>query len=324
MKRTFQAWLERRYKPRVVGSRLSNCKRVEKHYGDLDVEYNVDRLTTLISVFTYSAADERAGQKNPSKMPIDGDLSNGLATLRYAVGLYREFRDGENGVSTSDHSAVFSPAAEPETERPGAECNSRGSARKRIGPVAPVDGTNPSILNGDDILLKVTAGLGIDLPRLIARSAVWVDPSVFRALRKKIPHGTWFPNCRRGKNGEPKRGVVDGVRFDDNTMANLAIKLAVLGSRDRCTRMHVCHVWPETCYDVRYHTSLANLVLLPAPLAGFSDHHQVVAECLRYRSYELFGWHPEETAAPEMPIATLLAPIGLSPSPFQRLFGPSF
>jgi hypothetical protein len=85
-------------------------------------------------------------------------------------------------------------------------------------------------------------------------------------------------------------------------MANLAIKLAVLGSRDRCTRMHVCQVWPETCYDVRYHTSLANLVLLPAPLAGFSDHHQVVAECLRYRSYELFGWHPEETAAPEMPI----------------------
>ena len=27
----------------------------------------------------------------------------------------------------------------------------------------------------------------------------------------------------------------------------------------------MCHLWPETCYDERYHTSLANLVLPPLP-----------------------------------------------------------
>jgi hypothetical protein len=169
-------------------------------------------------------------------------------------------------------------------------------------PLVPIGKAAPAVLNGDDVLLKATTELGIDLPRLIAKSAIWANRAVFDALRKGHAHAAWFPDCRRGKNGEPKRGMANGVRFDDNTMANLAIKLAVFGSRDRCTRMHVCHVWPETCYDVRYHTSIVNLVLLPAPLAGLSDHHKTVSECLRYRSYELFGWYPEEAGPPMKPI----------------------
>jgi hypothetical protein len=101
-------------------------------------------------------------------------------------------------------------------------------------------------------------------------------------------------------------------------MANLAIKVAVFGSRNRCTRMHVCHVWPETCYDVRYHTSLANLVLLPAALAGLSDHHEGVAQCLRYRSYELFGWHPADIAVPEMPVGYPAVSDWAQPFPIPR------
>src|SRR5262249_15595269 len=132
--------------------------------------------------------------------------------------------------------------------------------------------------------------------------AIWANPAVFHALRSQNIHSVWFTDCRRGKSGEPKRGMVNGIRFDDNTMANLAIKTAVFGSREGCKSMHVCHVWPETCYDVRYHTSLANLVLLPAPLAGLSDHHNAVADCLRYRSFELFGWCPEEVNAPLKPM----------------------
>jgi len=243
--------------------------------------------------------DQRHGRKNPSAIPIDGDLRTGLATLHNAVCLYMKFR-GEEPIGS-----VTPEPSTPVTSEPRPAGSLRGLLATQSPLVRPRTATKPAvsaILNGDEVLLNATTELGIDLPRLIARSAVWANPAVFQARRRQHANGAWFPDCRRGKNGEPKRGMANGVRFDDNTWANLAIKIAVLGSRDRCVRMHVCHVWPETCYDVRYHTSLANLVLLPAPLAGLSDHHRAVADCLRYRSYELFGWYPEEATAPVKPV----------------------
>lgn len=292
MRADFRAWLEKGgYKPHVIASRIANCRRVEEYYGNLDEFYGTHKAQTLLGTLAYSTDDARHGRRNPSKIPIAGDLRTGLATLRQAVGLYFKFRDPAGGGQTI-HSV-----AEPPSKLP----NPNGVIREIRARRGPVNGMSLEIVNGDDILLRATTALGIDLPRLVAKSAIWVNPIAFLARRKLHPHAAWFPDCRRGRNGEPKRGLVDGVRFDDNTMANLAIKLAVFGSRERCTRLHVCHVWPETCYDVRYHTALANLVLLPAPLAGLSDHHSGVAACLRYRSYELFGWHPEEASPPGKP-----------------------
>ncbi|HWQ55093.1 MAG TPA: hypothetical protein VN442_15505 [Bryobacteraceae bacterium] len=43
----------------------------------------------------------------------------------------------------------------------------------------------------------------------------------------------------------------------------------------------VCHIWPNSCYDERYHTCVANLVLLPSALASLTDFDpQVRAESL--------------------------------------------
>lgn len=292
MRSGFRAWLEQEgYKPHVIASRVANCRRIEEYYGDLDQFYRTDSMETLPGLLVYSTDDMRHGRPNPSRIPIDGDLRTGLATLRQALGLYLKFRETA-GTGQDIHESTIPPFNRPAARVPIHQVN---PTRKQL------NGMPPQIVNGDDILLRATSALGIDLLRLVAKSAIWVDQTVFLARRRQHPHAAWFPDCRRGKKGEPKRGLIDGVRFDDNTMANFAIKLAVFGSRERCTRLHVCHVWPETCYDVRYHTALANLVLLPAPLAGLSDHHETVAACLRYRSYELFGWHPEEVGPPVRP-----------------------
>jgi hypothetical protein len=281
MKPGFRTWLECKYPSDAAATRRANCKRVERHYGDLDFLYDTDRMENLLSTLEYSTEDETRGRRNPSKISIDGDLRTGLATLKGAVRLYINFREAE----TIER---FPLTGTPErTELP------RGS---------PATRPKSAVLNGDDMLLNATAELGIDLPRLIAKCAVWVNPAVFNACRRQHVHAAWFPDSRRSRKGEPKRGKANGVRFDDNTLANLAIKVAVFGSRRRCRLMHVCHVWPETCYDERYHTSLANLVLLPAPLAGLSDHHKAVAACLQYRSYELFNWYPEGLSAPVKPV----------------------
>lgn len=140
------------------------------------------------------------------------------------------------------------------------------------------------------VLEVVLDELEIDLADLIARSAFWaprprsLEPS-YRARRKR---------------GAEKRGIApDGVRMDDNSFANRAIKSALAPTK--FVGFEAAHIWPGTCYDERYHTLVANLVLLPRPIAGLSDHHPHVRKCLQYRAYELFGWHPDSEPAPTRP-----------------------
>lgn len=61
--------------------------------------------------------------------------------------------------------------------------------------------------------------------------------------------------------------------------------------RDKIKNYHACHIWADSCYDEKYHTCIANLVLIPAPLAGLSDYHPEIAKILKYRAYELFNWY---------------------------------
>ena len=63
----------------------------------------------------------------------------------------------------------------------------------------------------------------------------------------------------------------------------------------------VCHVWPGTCYDERYHTSIANLILVPSAIAGLTDHDPLTTQAIKYRAYELYGWHPEGVERPVRP-----------------------
>ncbi len=156
-------------------------------------------------------------------------------------------------------------------------------------------------LDGDVLLAEATKRLGVDLRPLVAACAVWVHPSTFEAVRRINPHGAWFPGYRRLRKGERKGAAVDGVVLDDNTRANYAIKRAVFGTHAGVENFHCCHVWPATCYDPRHHTCIANIVLLPAAVAGLSDHDDGVAACLQYRAWELFGWKPGEAEAPARP-----------------------
>jgi hypothetical protein len=70
MKPGFETWLNRTRKPNVVASRLANCRRVERYYGDLDRLYDRNQITTLLSYLSYSVEDERQGRKNPSRILI--------------------------------------------------------------------------------------------------------------------------------------------------------------------------------------------------------------------------------------------------------------
>ncbi len=149
------------------------------------------------------------------------------------------------------------------------------------------------LFDGDEIL-KSEAFKELEKPLidLIARTSMWVDPG-------KVTNAPVYPDVKRGYPKQ-KGQVIDGIRIDDNTYANRAIKNAI--SKDAGFVNYVtCHIWPGTTYDERYHTRLANLVLIPQVVAALSDHCPSVIDVLKYRAFELYGWYPEEESEPERP-----------------------
>lgn len=149
-----------------------------------------------------------------------------------------------------------------------------------------------------------TTKLGIDLAPLVAEVAIWAHPDAhLRLVSDSNPTGARYPLVRRARlgSGETPGEFVDGVRLDRNNYAGTAIRDAVPFEKEQLSGYHACHVWPETCYDERYHTVLANLALVPAPLAGLTDFDPGVIRAMQYRSFELFGWRPAEVPTPSRP-----------------------
>ena len=109
----FKVWLgvERGLNARTVGSRLSNCRRVERYEGDLDAYYDADGLTVLM---------HRLNPGGPEhEIPIDGNTYKGTATLKSAVSLYRQFRNACGGTAGSAGAPAKRRPQKRRTRRPG-------------------------------------------------------------------------------------------------------------------------------------------------------------------------------------------------------------
>ena len=110
----FKVWLgvERELNARTVGSRISNCRRVEHYEGDLDAHYDADGLAGLM---------DRLNPRGPEhRIPINGNIYNGTATLKSAVSLYRDFRNAGCGTAGSTGAPAKRWPRERQTRRPGA------------------------------------------------------------------------------------------------------------------------------------------------------------------------------------------------------------
>lgn len=108
----YSEWLKRAVPTKVTWqTKLSEIRRIENEYGDLDDLYDNDELQSVIESLTYGAEDERLSRLNPSKLRIEGNLRNNLASYKSAVQKYVRFRqDVESEAArpaiTEDTSAI--------------------------------------------------------------------------------------------------------------------------------------------------------------------------------------------------------------------------
>ena len=73
---------------------ISDAKRVEAHYGDLDERFDEDGLSAVLDELRYSKDDERHDRPIPLGLDNKGNVYNCLGGYRTSVRLYREFREG--------------------------------------------------------------------------------------------------------------------------------------------------------------------------------------------------------------------------------------
>lgn len=161
-----------------------------------------------------------------------------------------------------------------------------------------------TVVDASDLLKEAVERRNIHMSLLVADTGLWANPEFHQRLLRDTRAVALFPNVRRARLGQGERRgqiVEGGVRLDDNSYANLAIKRAT-GLGKSAKGFEACHIWPLTCYEERYHTAVANIVLLPRALAGLTDHDIEIQKALQYRAFELYGWHPEEEPQPVKPI----------------------
>lgn len=171
---------------------------------------------------------------------------------------------------------------------------------------------------------------------LVAQSAIFCSKKIFEAVqngecgskdnldKKGNPEGAWYHyTYQRAQNkidiGKEVPVIINTqqyqVKLDSNNKANQAIKRAILYDlKEKYGKLYqhtenirvfkdfeACHIWPKTCYNAQYHTSIANVVLLPRPLASLTDHCEAVRAILKYRAWELFRFKPADESEPEKP-----------------------
>ena len=94
MNPSFREWLARRgLKSSSVSTQISDVRRLEKHYGDLDELYDQDGCAATLDNLQYSKDDEKQGRPNPIKLEIEGNLYNNLSHFRSTLNVYRDFRE---------------------------------------------------------------------------------------------------------------------------------------------------------------------------------------------------------------------------------------
>jgi len=101
----FYDWLCEKYQVGTSRSRLTNCRKIEEHEGNLDDHFTKDKGASLIRKLTYTKDDELNKREKKHNIPIKGSkkdsIYNGTATLKQAVRLYFDFKSGRKTTTST-------------------------------------------------------------------------------------------------------------------------------------------------------------------------------------------------------------------------------
>ena len=92
----FKAWLAASYSANSAATHLSQAKKVEESYGDLDAIVDAGDVEKIAAELNYSSQDAKLGKPNPSKIPAGNNFYANLASYKSSLRCYARFRENES------------------------------------------------------------------------------------------------------------------------------------------------------------------------------------------------------------------------------------
>lgn len=209
----YRRWLvAQKYAANTVSAQVHRAARVEEFHGDLDVHFANDRMESLIGTLRYSTEDARRNRPNPTRIPIEGDIRNNLASYRSAIERYRRFRESGNDMpgATGVRSSATVEVTEEAGQRISLERDMQAALRIAIDQLDPGltiidDGAERSVESGFiDITARDESGaiVVIELKAGIAGQ---------RAIGQIL---SYMGDVALEEAGLPVRGILVASEFD--------------------------------------------------------------------------------------------------------------
>lgn len=203
-------------------TKLSELKRIEKTYGDVDALYDQDELIGLIEDLTYSSEDARQGRENPSKLVIDGDLRNNLASYKSALSKYARFR-----ADLELRAAPPSASGVPSEEREDWQSDQTFSLEKDLQQAlrANITQLEPGLEIADGGGEKhVPSGFIDILARDASGALVVIELKAVKARRDVVGQIlAYMGDIQSEHPGTPVRGLLIAPAFEDRVRAALRV-----------------------------------------------------------------------------------------------------
>lgn len=167
MRGDYRDWLKAEgYSDKTISTQMSEAARIEASYGPIEDILSNGGYDALFAELTYSSEDERRNRPNPSKLRIDGNLRNNLASYKNALARHARFLGAAPGATpgAAVEPSVQPPADSLEKQRLSLERDMQTALREDLARLEPGlviidDGAVRAVTSGFiDILARDAAG----------------------------------------------------------------------------------------------------------------------------------------------------------------------
>ncbi len=208
----FSSWLRNTVPTQVTWStKMSEVRRLENVYGDLDDHFERDGLELIAGELAYSSVDKRNEEPNPSRIPIDGDLYNNLSSYRSALRKYQLFCEERDTMPLSE--AAASLAAE--NAQDARALGFRYEQDLQTALIACIGQIEPGMTLAENGKERIVASGRIDALAVdVSNGAVVIELKAVTAKREVLGQIAAYMADIEDETGSRPRGILIAPDFD--------------------------------------------------------------------------------------------------------------